>query len=58
VTQRISALLDLSTLSKSGTRRFCTDLLERVHHRNREPLHVVIDEADLLLNPTTSAFWW
>jgi len=25
----ISAVLDLSGLSKSGTRRFCTDLLER-----------------------------
>jgi len=48
VSQRISAVLDLSSLSKSGTRRFCTDLLERLYHRNREPLHVVIDEADLL----------
>ena len=48
VTRRISAVLDLSGLSKSGTRRFCTDLLERLYHKNREPLHVVIDEADLL----------
>jgi len=47
-TQRISAVLDLSTLSKSGPRRFATDLLERLYHRNRQPLHVVIDEADLL----------
>ena len=30
VTRRISAVLDLSGLSKSGTRRFCTDLLERL----------------------------
>jgi len=48
VSQRISAVLDLSSLSKSGTRRFSTDLLERLYHRSREPLHVVIDEADLL----------
>jgi len=48
VSQRISAVLDLSSLSKGGTRRFSTDLLERLYHRNREPLHVVIDEADLL----------
>jgi len=32
VTRRISAVLDLSGLSKSGTRRFCTDLLERLYH--------------------------
>jgi len=48
VSQRISAVLDLSSLSKGGTRRFSTDLLERLYFRNREPLHVVIDEADLL----------
>lgn len=48
VDQRISAVLDLSHLSKGATRRFCTDLLERLYLKNREPRHVVIDEADLL----------
>ncbi len=56
VSQRISAVLDLSSLSKSGTRRFSTDLLDRLYHRNREPLHVVIDEADLLA-PQRAARW-
>ncbi len=33
VSQRISAVLDLSSLSKSGTRRFSTDLLDRTVNR-------------------------
>lgn len=48
VEQRVPMVLDLSLLSKSATRRFATDFLERLYHRNREPLHVVLDEADLL----------
>ncbi len=44
---RVPAVLDLSHLSKSAGRRLVTDFLERLYHRNREPMHVVIDEADL-----------
>lgn len=47
VDQRASAVLDLSTLSKSATRRFAADFIERLYHRNRQALHVIIDEADL-----------
>lgn len=47
VDKRVSAVLDLSHLSKSAGRRLVTDFVERLYHRNREPLHVVVDEADL-----------
>lgn len=45
---RFPAILDLSELSKSAMRRLMTDVLERLYHRNREPLHLIVDEADLL----------
>lgn len=47
VDRRIPAVLDLSGLSKSASRRFVADFLERLYHRNRDPLHVVVDEADM-----------
>ena len=46
VDERVPAVLDLSTLSKSAARRFMTDFAERLYHRNRDPLHLVLDEAD------------
>lgn len=46
VERRISALIDLSSLSKSASRRFMEKFVERIYHRNREPLHIIIDEAD------------
>jgi len=46
VDDRVPAVLDLSTLSKSAARRFMTDFAERLYHRNRDPLHLVLDEAD------------
>ncbi len=46
VDERVPAVLDLSTLSKSAGRRFMTDFAERLYHRNRDPLHLVLDEAD------------
>jgi hypothetical protein len=48
VTRRISAVLDLSGLSKSGTRRFCTDLLNCFTTRIVSRCTSSIDEADLL----------
>ena len=47
IDKRVPAVLDLSHLSKSAGRRLVTDFLERLYHRNRDPLHVVVDEADL-----------
>lgn len=47
VDERIPAVLDLSLLSKTAMRSFVAAFLERLYHRNRDPLQVIIDEADL-----------
>lgn len=47
IDERLPVVLDLSLMSKAQQRQFVTDFLERVYHRNRDPLHLVIDEADL-----------
>lgn len=47
IDERVPVVLDLSLMSKTQQRRFVTDFLERIYHRNRDPLHLVIDEADL-----------
>lgn len=41
-----SVVLDLSHFRKGEQARFVTDFAERLYHRNRNPLHVLIDEAD------------
>ncbi|MGH7510904.1 MAG: ATP-binding protein [Gemmatimonadales bacterium] len=46
VDERISVVLDLSLFRKGEQTRFMTDFAERLYHRNREPLHLVLDEAD------------
>ena len=45
---RFPAILDLSLLTKSAARRFNADFLEALYQRNRDPLLLVVDEADLL----------
>lgn len=55
VDERLPAVLDLSGLSKSAARRFMTDFLERLYRRNRDPLHVVLDEADSFAPQRTGA---
>ncbi len=47
VTERIPAIIDLSLLSKSASRRFMTEFIETLYYKNREPLHDLFDEADL-----------
>jgi uncharacterized protein len=47
VDERLSAVLDLVRFSKGERRRFAADFLERLYQRNRDPLHVVLEEADL-----------
>jgi hypothetical protein len=44
---RRPVVLDLSLFRKGEQARFVTDFAERLYHKNREPLHLVIDEADL-----------
>jgi hypothetical protein len=46
VDERVSLVLDLSLFRKAGQVRFMTDFAERLYHRNREPLHLMLDEAD------------
>lgn len=47
IDERVPLVLDLSLMSKTQQRRLVLDFLERIYHRNRDPLHLVIDEADL-----------
>lgn len=44
--QRFPVVLDLSLMRKAERRSFATDFLETLYWRNREPLHLIIDEAD------------
>jgi hypothetical protein len=55
VDDRVPAVLDLSHMSKSKARGFATDFAERLYRRNRDPLHVVIEEADVLIPQRASA---
>jgi hypothetical protein len=56
VEHRISAVIDTSSLSKAGARRFLYDFVTEVYHRKgsqRVPLHMVFDEADELAPQNT-----
>ena len=46
IDERFPAIFDLSLLSKGASRRWMADFAERLYHRNREALHLFIDEAD------------
>ena len=41
-----SAVLDLSLMRKGEQVRFMTDFSERLYLKNREPVHLILDEAD------------
>jgi hypothetical protein len=46
VDQHLSVVLDLSHLRKGEQTRFMETFAETLYHRNRAPLHLVLDEAD------------
>ena len=46
VDEGLSVVLDLSLLRKGEQVHFMTDFAERLYHRNRRALHLVLDEAD------------
>ena len=46
IDERLPLVLDLSLLRKGQQQTFVVDFAERLYHRNRSPLHLVIDEAD------------
>lgn len=54
VASRAPAVLDLSEFSKSAMRRFMADFVEALYRANRDPMHVVFDEADLFAPQRTS----
>lgn len=46
VDERLPVVLSLFLMSKTQQRTFVCDFMERLFLRNREPMHLVIDEAD------------
>jgi hypothetical protein len=46
VEEGLSVVLDLSHFRKGEQTRLMTDFAERLYHKNRTPLHLVLDEAD------------
>lgn len=55
VDDRVPAVLDLSHMSKTQARSFATAFAERLYRRNRDPLHVIIEEADVLVPQRVTA---
>lgn len=45
VERRLPAILDCSLMRKGARIRFMTDFCEALYHRNREPLHLFVDET-------------
>lgn len=46
VDQRLSFVLDISEMSEGDKTRFLIDFAERLYRRNRDPLHLFLEEAD------------
>ncbi|MFC4244331.1 helicase HerA domain-containing protein [Gryllotalpicola reticulitermitis] len=46
MSHRVPAVIDLSGFRKAAQRRFATAFIEELYHSNREPMHVIFDEAD------------
>jgi hypothetical protein len=55
VDERVSVVLDLSVMSKTKARSFTVAFAEQLYHRNRDPLFVVVDEADVLIPQRATA---
>lgn len=47
ISERLPTVLDLSQFRKAEMRRFATAFLAHLYRKNRQPLHLVVDEADL-----------
>lgn len=48
VRERVSTVLDISDFGKADMVRFVTDLASTLYRRNREVVHVFLDEADMV----------
>lgn len=44
---KISAVLDVSMFTKGERKRFVADFAERLYRKNREAMHLVLEEADM-----------
>lgn len=49
VDYRLAAVIDLSLMSKTKARSFATAFAERLYLRNRDPIMLVVEEADVLI---------
>lgn len=47
VNDRISMVIDVSDFSKKKRKQFVADFAERLYKKNRQPLHLVLEEADM-----------
>lgn len=47
IEQRVPVVIDLKLFNKAQRVRFMTAFAEKLFHSNREPLHLVLDEADM-----------
>lgn len=47
VNERLSCIIDVSEFSKTRRKEFVADFAERLYKRNREAMHLVLEEADL-----------
>lgn len=48
VRERVSTVLDVSDFGKADMVRFVTDLARTLYQRNRDVMHIFIDEADMV----------
>lgn len=48
VKERVSTVLDISDFGKADMVRFVTDLCQTLYRRNRDVVHIFIDEADMV----------
>jgi uncharacterized protein len=44
--ERLSSVVDVSELSEGDKVRFLTDFAKRLYRQNRDPLHLILEEAD------------
>lgn len=49
VRERRSCVFDMSHFRKGEQRQFVTDFAETIYRKNKEPLHLILDEADLFI---------
>lgn len=50
IDDHLPAVVDLSEMRKGAQRRFMTAFVDRLYHRNRKPLTLVVDECDLFIH--------